>query len=89
MTNDLPHETCGTFHELRQLFIFTGATAGLIGFLIVLVNCPILFGVINAVLRQEKSFRHFLYKILVCITFSEVYWPLQLLFHFVFENYAK
>ena len=71
MTNDLPHETCGTFHELRELFIFTGATAGLIGFLIVLVNCPILFSVIKAVLRQEKKFQHFFYKLLVCITFSD------------------
>ena len=71
MTNDVPHETCGTFHELRELSIFTGASAGLIGLLIVLVNCPILFGVIKAVLRQEKKFQHFFYKLLVCITFSD------------------
>ena len=71
MTNDLPHETCGTFHELRELSIFTGATAGLIGILIILVNCPILLGVIKAVLRQEKKFQHLFYKLLICITFSD------------------
>ena len=72
MTNDLPHETCGTFHELRELSIFTGATAGLIGIFIILISCPILFGVIKAVLRHEKKFQHFFYKLIICITLSDL-----------------
>ena len=67
----LVNETCGTFHELRELSIFTGASAGLFGILIVLVNFPILFCIIRAVRRHEKKFQHFFYKLLICITLSD------------------
>ena len=69
---DLVNETCGTFHELRELSIFTGASAGLFGILIVLVNFPILLCIIRAVRRHEKKFQHFFYKLLICITLSDL-----------------
>ena len=71
MSLGLVNETCGTFHELRELSIFTGASASLIGILIILVNFPILLGVIKAVRQHEKKFQHFFYKLLICITFSD------------------
>ena len=69
---DLVNETCGTFHEFRELSIFTGASAGLFGILIILVNFPILFCIIRAVRRHEKKFQHFFYKLLICITLSDL-----------------
>ena len=69
---DLVNETCGISHELRELSIFTGASAGLFGILIIIVNFPILFCIIRAVQRHEKKFQHFFYKLLICITLSDL-----------------
>ena len=69
---DLINETCGTYHELSELSIFTGFAAGIIGILIILVNSPILFSIMKAVRRREKKFQHFFYKLLICITLSDL-----------------
>ena len=69
---NLINETCGTYHELRELSIFTGSTAGVIGILIILVNSPILFCIMKAVRRREKKFQHFFYKLLICISLSDL-----------------
>ena len=72
MSLDLVSETCGIFHELTELSIFTGASAGLIGILIILINCPILFCIMKAVRRHEKKFQHLFYKLLICIALSDL-----------------
>lgn len=65
-------ETCGTFHDLPALSIFGATTFVIIGILTTLVNLPICFCIAKAVQQHERKFRHFFYKLLIFITFSDL-----------------